>query len=85
MDFSGFENENIIDTTVDDFWAELAETTGGSRGEGDIPAAAEVEREPAAAEVEREPAAAAADLDGEPEATADLDGEPAMDDVPEHG
>ncbi|CAH9129049.1 unnamed protein product, partial [Cuscuta epithymum] len=68
MEFPGFVNETIIDTTVDDFWADWAEANGGCRRED---------------EGEREPAAAMAERDGQPDSAAELDGEPAMDDVPE--
>ncbi|CAH9061220.1 unnamed protein product [Cuscuta epithymum] len=70
MDFSGFVNENIIDTTVDVFFGLNGLKQAVVVVVGDIPVAGEVEREPAAA----------AELDGEAAATAmddvpELDGE----------
>ncbi|CAH9109812.1 unnamed protein product [Cuscuta europaea] len=60
MDFGGIMNETIIDTTVDDFWADWDQTIGGSRVEGQIPVAAEVDGDSAAAAMDDVP-----ELDGE--------------------
>ncbi|CAH9117628.1 unnamed protein product, partial [Cuscuta europaea] len=70
MGFGGFVNEMIIDTTVDDFWAENGEEPAAAEIEGELAAAAEVDGEPAAvAELDGEPAIPAMDdvpkLDGE--------------------
>ncbi|CAH9083021.1 unnamed protein product [Cuscuta europaea] len=70
MGFGGFVNEMIIDTTVDDFWAEIGGEPAVAEVEGELAAAAEVDGEPAAvAELDGEPAIPAMDdvpkLDGE--------------------